>query len=291
MVIRRLFLGSGLAALGLGGGSFACNSLLGIDTASPLDAGIDASLTEADTPTDAGGPDADSASPDSASPDSGTPLESVNFQNDPCGTYCAVVKKNCPRPYLEYLETQDGGADVCMTLCAKLNNPVGHYFPFPEGEPKNPEDTLGCRLWHAHKAGEDPSLPATHCRHAGPLGSEACCATHGAAGCDPRPCEAFCNLDVPYCSEDKNRSVYNNSALYCKDVCSGDAGFPYGDLSSFGTDGGPSFDLVNENRTDWESGNTLNCRLWHLETAIATGISDHCLHTDESGGGLCVGPP
>jgi len=276
MVIQRLFLGAGAGALGLGGVLLACNAVLGIESASPeLDAASGASLTDAaDTESDGGGADADSGSQDG-----GPPLESLNFQNDPCGTYCAVVKKNCQRPYLEYLETEEGGADVCLTLCAKLSNPAGHYFPFPDDEPKDPEDTLGCRLWHAHKAGDGPAAPATHCRHAGPLGSEACCASHGAGGCDPRPCEAFCNLDVPYCSEDKNRSVYNNSTLYCQGVCSGDGGFPYGDLGGFGNDGGPSFDLVNQNGIDWESGNTLNCRLWHLEKAIATGISEHCPHT------------
>jgi hypothetical protein len=287
MVIRRLFLGAGVGALGLGGLLLACNALLGIDSASPIDAAA---------PDGATGGDGETADADGSTPNSDTALESVNFANDPCGTYCAVVKRNCPAPYLEYLGANEGDAgDVCIKLCQVLARSTGDYRPFPgpnppvEQEPVS-EDTLGCRLWHAHKAEGDP---ATHCRHAGPLGSQACCTVpDGAAGCEPRPCEPFCKLDLAYCGGDRLGAVYGNMQGYCHSVCSSDAGFPYVAGSQGGSaDGGMAFDLFDENGQLWESGDTLNCRLWHLQKALATGdLNFHCPHTDQDGGGACFGP-
>jgi len=273
MVIRRLLLSAGAGALSLGGALIACNAVLGIGSASPEpDAGNDANV---------------------AAP------ESVNFQKDPCGTYCAVMKQSCAGPYLEYLGPDQGDAsDVCLKLCQLLS--PGDYRPFPgpnpavEQEPAS-EDTLGCRLWHAHKAQEAPADPATHCRHAGPLGSEACCTIpDGAAGCVQRPCGPFCKLDVASttCGGDRVGAVYGNMQADCESFCSSDAGFPYVAGNQGGSaNGGMAFDLVDENGLAWESSDTLNCRLWHLEKALATGdLTFHCPHTDQDGGGACFGP-
>jgi hypothetical protein len=275
-VIRRLLFGVGVGALGLGGVLLACNAVLGIGSASPDPDGAPAVASE-----------------------------SVSFKNDPCGTYCAVVEKNCTGPYLEYLGPDPGvdASDVCLTLCQVRTTPAGEYRPFPgpnppvEQEPPS-EDTLGCRLWHAHKAQGDP---ATHCRHAGPLGSAACCTVPaGATECPQRPCEPFCELDMQYCGGDRPGAVYGggSSPLRCQSVCSDDAGFEYVEGPQDGSaDAGASFDLVDEYGVDWEMGDTLNCRLWHLEKAIASTASDkhadgmnaHCGHTDQDGGGMCFG--
>jgi hypothetical protein len=78
----------------------------------------------------------------------------------------------------------------------------------------------------------------------------------------------------------------------CEGFCSSDAGFPYIAGNQDGAaNGGMAFDLVDENGLAWESSDTLNCRLWHLEKALATGdLSFHCPHTDQDGGGACTGP-
>jgi hypothetical protein len=273
MVIRRLLFGAGVGAAALGGVLLACNAVLGIGSASPEpDAGGEAGAAPA--------------------------TELAKFKQDPCATYCAVVEKNCSGPYLEYLGRDPSNpGDVCMTLCQQI--PVGDYQPFPGQEPAPGQDTLGCRLWHAHKVLEDGGGgPALHCRHAGPLGSEACCSIpDGAIGCAPIPCTPFCRLDLATCGGDRPGAVYGNLQGYCESVCSTDAGFPYvaGDQSisvgaGISVDGGTSFDLVDENGRPWESGDTLNCRLWHLEKALATGdLTFHCPHTDQDGGGACIG--
>jgi hypothetical protein len=196
-----------------------------------------------------------------ASPDASGPM-------DRCTVYCRTVNANCtgvsPLHNQEYLATDPAAnIDVCLAMCQYIADPPDSSYPFPGPDPPN-EDTLGCRLWHAQRAGT--ANPETHCRHAGPLGSELCGAN---------PCRAFCNFDLSYCAEQSNVPVYGNSQATCLADCAGDAGFPYISGTSAG-------DLIDQNHNAYQSGNTLNCRLWHLETAIQKNLPVvHCPHTDE----------
>jgi hypothetical protein len=230
-----------MALAGSIGALVACSAILGIERATLADAGSEA----------------------------GVPGDSAS---DPCAAYCAVVNANCNGPNQEYLSTDPvSKIDVCMTMCPYIAHPQGDIYPFPGPDPPK-TDTLGCRLWHAEKAGMEH--PEVHCRHAGPLGAEAC-------GSDP--CVVFCNLDLSYCAEHSNVPVYNGDPRVCQTICSGDAGFPY-----FGRDSG---DLIDNGGKMIERGNTLNCRLWHMETAIQVNDPQtHCPHTDQGGGGKCVSP-
>jgi len=129
-------------------------------------------------------------------------------------------------------------------------------------EPDN-VDTLGCLLWHASFAAAHPE---THFRHAGPLGADLC----------GGPCEPFCAQDWHYCTDDNGVSVYNGQVSGCLSVCSGDAGAPYSYIE------GDSGDMVDPGGNMITQGNTLNCRLWHLETAIQKSLPmTHCPHTGQ----------
>jgi hypothetical protein len=168
-----------------------------------------------------------------------------------CANYCAVIMQNCTDSNQEYLSNE-----VCLKVCSYLT--PGTFYPYPSGSADN-VDTLGCRLWHAHSAGADPK---THCRHAGPLGSDLC----------GGPCEPFCNLDWRFCADDNSIYPYDGGMPQCQTACVSNANFQYAK--------GDSGDLVDDKAAMIESGNTLNCRLWHLETAIKTGMVDpHCYHT------------
>jgi len=215
------------------GGSAGCNGILGIERAT--------------LESDAGGSDADAG-------DGGADEDAPGVVAPPpdpltCENYCTVIMQNCTDSNREYLSPA-----VCLKLCGyiiqtDLTNP---YYPYPGPTPDN-RDSLGCRLWHAHSAKNDP---ATHCRHAGPLGADQC----------GGPCEPFCNLDWRYCDDDNQIHVYAGQVTGCESVC--DGGLPY--------DEGDSGDLVDTTH------NTLNCRLWHLETAIDEGDpTTHCPHTGE----------
>jgi hypothetical protein len=170
-----------------------------------------------------------------------------------CPNYCDIMMQNCTGKNQEYLSR-----DVCLALCKYMLVGVS----YPAGMTPDNVDTLGCRLWHANVAA---TAPDAHCRHAGPLGADLC----------GGPCAPFCSLDWRYCTDDKGIQVYSGQVPGCEGVCMSDAGaFPYVR--------GDSGDLVDPSGTMIEMGNTLNCRLWHLETAIDKNLPDpHCLHTGE----------
>jgi hypothetical protein len=167
-----------------------------------------------------------------------------------CTNYCAVMMQNCTGLQQEYLSN-----DVCMKMCGYMAR--GQFYA-PANEPDS-VDTLGCRLWHANTAAMHPEV---HCRHAGPLGSDLC----------GGPCEPFCSLDWHFCTDDNGVAVYDGQVTGCESVCTGDGGLPYVR--------GDSGDIVDPSGSMIEMGNTLNCRLWHLETAIDENLPmTHCPHT------------
>jgi hypothetical protein len=121
-------------------------------------------------------------------------------------------------------------------------------------------------VWHAHAA---VSAPGEHCRHAGPLGAGVC-------GSDP--CADFCSMAWNFCG---TNSYPSESA--CLDACHPDAGVDDAGYPGFKYDTNAS-DLQ-------DMGDTLNCRLYHLENFINTGDGVHCSHVAQDGGDMCIGAP
>jgi hypothetical protein len=143
---------------------------------------------------------------------------------------------------------------TCMTAC-----PI--FEPGTTDTTDTMDDTLGCRIYSALAAAGDPGY---QCRRAGPAGGGHC----------GDPCEAFCNLDTAYCAP-PNPVAYSSVGA-CDAACK-KGGFPYltgavGDLTL-------------------ESGDTLNCRIYHLEAAMQSGsaASFHCPHT-EAVSPVCFNP-
>jgi hypothetical protein len=243
MTFRTSLVVAGFALAGAGAASgwlAGCNAVLGIG--------------EAQLEPDAG------ATPESGDVTSADPLT--------CDNYCSVINQNCQGEFQEYLPGIDGGNDLCEQIChlylAQLSQNSYPYYSSPE--PPN-ENSLGCRLWHAHAAGlASTGGPATHCRHAGPLGSTLC----------GGPIAPFCGLDSEYCTDDNNIFVYDGgTSSACEDSLAGvlaaNPGF-YQDQDSG--------DIRDPQSTQIESGNTLNCRLWHLETGmLESDPATHCPHT------------
>ena len=113
------------------------------------------------------------------------------------------------------------------------------------------QDSLGCRAHYAALAATDSS----NCRAAGPLGGGVC-------GSDL--CTTFCTLDTFACTGDN--AVFDGGALGCEAACNAD-------FDTYLADAGSDLAL--------STGNTLNCRIWHLEAAVAsdTELAHHCPHT------------
>ncbi len=114
------------------------------------------------------------------------------------------------------------------------------------------QNSLACRVSHLAAAQTDP---VTGCPKAGPTGAGAC-------GGDP--CSEFCALDVALCHDQPSPPYPDENT--CDTACKSfvyDAGL--GDLAQ-------------------SAGNTLNCRVYHLESAYDTSDnpsaeSTHCPHT------------
>jgi len=135
--------------------------------------------------------------------------------------------------------------DTCMVMCQ-------HFEP---GLPDDTaQDSLACRTYHANAAAQDPTF---HCRHAGPLGGGVC-------GDDP--CGPYCLLDFALCG-DLNPPPFDGGESGCRAAC--DANFKYNTV-----DAG---DIVPN------TGNSLNCRIYHLESAYQPSNPSakltHCPHT------------
>jgi hypothetical protein len=133
--------------------------------------------------------------------------------------------------------------DICMNMCPNID--------LSTSIADTADDTLGCRIFAAQAAS---STPDTSCHRAGPLGGGHCGASI---------CNAFCNQDLNYCNASE-QIAYPGGAVECTADC---ARYTY-----LTTDAG---DLTTE------SGDSLNCRLWHLETANTSVPYGkiHCEHT------------
>jgi hypothetical protein len=162
-----------------------------------------------------------------------------------CSSYCSTIAKNCTGVNAEYISL-----DVCLAMC-------GTFDPGQPGDMTN--DSLACRQANAVKAAADP---ITYCQQAGPL----------AAGPCATPCSAFCLLDFNLCGA-HNAFPYDGGTKDCKTKCEA---FPYL-ISADSTDAGPVGDIL------FLSGDTLNCRIYHLESAYnpadPNAIALHCPHT------------
>lgn len=132
---------------------------------------------------------------------------------------------------------------TCLALCPAFD---------PGQSTDTSQDSLGCRAHYAALAATDPS----NCRAAGPLGGGVC-------GNDL--CNTFCALDTFVCIA--NNAQFDGGEIGCETDC-------VADFDTYVTDAGNDLAL--------STGNTLNCRVWHLEAAVgggATELNTHCPHT------------
>jgi hypothetical protein len=166
---------------------------------------------------------------------------------------------------------EDGGSDAgttpCTAYCSTVvaNCPHDEYNDVPTclalcgafdlGQSTDTsQDSLGCRAHYAALAATDP----TNCPAAGPLGGGVC-------GNDL--CNTFCALDSYVCTG--ANTAFDGGQLGCGPAC--EANFEV-----YLTDAGNDLAL--------STGNTLNCRIWHLEAAVdpaegAGALATHCPHT------------
>jgi|SRR5579859_1758205 len=224
--------------------SLACSSSSTPATGTtPGDAGSESDATT--TPT----PDTGTGAPETST---GTPETGTGGEAGPaplnCTSYCAAVMSECTGANAQYLST-----DACVNACA--NFPVGTAAD-------TSGNTLGCRTYHAMLAA---TMPIPHCWHAGPYG-------YGACGDE---CAGFCLLATTWCTPaggfDGGAPPYTNDTT-CLTSCAGYKQIDAAD-GGVGLDGG--FYAQGPG-----SGNTLDCREYHLGASLKGGADQqlHCQH-------------
>lgn len=165
-------------------------------------------------------------------PDGGTVDARAPLGPDPeCKPYCELVMKSCTGTQAQYASNEE-----CNELCARL----------PSGEAGDKaSDSVACRQYYAGSPAKTD--PAAYCLAAGPFGGGVC----------GDRCPVFCALAIGACGS--GMSAPFESYPECQTAC---AGFAYKDG---GIDGG------GEPPDGPTSGDTLNCRLYQVRSAVHDG--------------------
>jgi hypothetical protein len=192
-----------------------------------------------------------------------------------CATYCAVIAAACSGANAEYV----ANPDVCPILCTGFAQDESAVTTGTIDKNTDPStdaataDTLNCRLWHANFAIVEHD-PRTHCPHAGPLGGRKC----------GDPCQSFCELDTLFCAGPF--AAYDGGLDECLRACRPDNG-------GFGATYVPT-DPEAKGVAASTVGNTLACRMYHLEAALdpnGLGKAVHCMHTSQASSPDTCGAP
>jgi hypothetical protein len=176
-----------------------------------------------------------------------------------CNTYCTHLAADCTAGNAQLNPTN------CMATCAA--------FP-PGAQADTSGNTLGCRNYHLQNIEVRGMSAATHCPHAGPVGS--LIATGSTAVCGTSACADFCAMEAKVCGTDAlpvtgvtNR--YTDTAA-CMTACG-------------------NFVTTPEASPTATTGNTFACRIYHLTNAAANaapGTNTHCGHTLATPTGACI---
>jgi hypothetical protein len=177
-----------------------------------------------------------------------------------CMTYCATIQMACTGANQQYASSAE-----CVTAC--------NYFSTADADTGN---TLLCHNEHANNA---KATPNPHCWHAGPYGWGVCGAQ----------CDDFCNLATNYCVPDAGFLPDSGAPPYatlsdCKTACAMFAEVADSSTNIVVSDGGDAASSYNSMGPG--SGNTLDCREWHLGNALqSTTLQQvHCPHPGADSG-------
>jgi hypothetical protein len=159
-----------------------------------------------------------------------------------CSTYCDAVLANCTGGLSVY-----ASRETCMGVCSQLR--LAGKTGTPNDQSGN---TVHCRLTQARSA-KSTGEPTDYCFAAGPGGGNICGTN----------CEGYCVLLQQTCPLEFATAQFNNSVAYCL------------------TNACPSIPTLDAGFNDeQQSGNNINCRLYHVSAANADGqaAGTHCPH-------------
>ncbi|MFT4704046.1 MAG: hypothetical protein ACI81R_001742 [Bradymonadia bacterium] len=183
---------------------------------------------------------------------------SADFNVFEAGRTCddAICFPTCRTYCAEYQEACSGDdfflgdSDWCNEFCTE-------HSGWPTGVIDDQSgNSIGCRIYHSQRAQEATGASRiSHCNHAGETGFETCGSN----------CENYCTLSTSICTgDDANFADFEDCAEQCRDL----------------NDDGEIGDT---------SGDSIQCRMYHLGLAAQTRITaSHCGHGGiESTPGTC----
>ena len=221
--------------------------------------------TTGDDDDSAAGDDDDSSTGDDDDSAAGDDDDSAAAATPNCNDYCTARVANC---------SEDATACLAACTAAEAGMPAGDLTD-------TTGNTLGCRMYHT---GVAPSAGAEHCAHGNLFGGSSIDAGNGVPGfpCVNSNAEAYCSMAMAYCQgniDNDGDSATQDGPLYagadqtaqymaCMTAANGFAAGNIGDTT----------------------GDTLECRLYHVEAAGSNPMSAagiHCPHASPGGGGIC----
>jgi hypothetical protein len=168
-----------------------------------------------------------------------------------CAAYCAAVTSACTGANVGVTYPD---LTTCMTYCQTS----AAFAAGMTGDTSG--DTIGCRTYHAGAAAASTAAATMHCPHAGPSGGNMCGSW----------CTVYCDLAQKNCTG--GNQLYANAAA-CMTACTNASG-----TAAF-TQGTPGA----------TSGNTVQCRIYHLGTPANTDPATHCGHGKlPTATGMCI---
>jgi len=192
--------------------------------------------------------------------DTGTTGDSAGSTTEPieveltCESYCALMEANCMEDMLHPIES-------CLLYCDPSK-----FEPHPLGEEGDTSgNSLACRIHWAEAAGHAESETAR---------LSACASAHASGGdvCGDY-CENYCHVSGQVCTEENTGLDNYSSDAACRLACDG-----------FATD---VLDGISQTEQHFGYGDTVQCRLHHLEAALIEGAESamaynlHCPHASQ----------
>ena len=185
--------------------------------------------------------------------------KNIGDESGPYTLEIAEVKPTCAT-YCEAVTSACAGEHAQYDSKAACLSYCDTWAKLPTGAQGDTSgNSIGCRSYHAGVAAGGPDMAAIHCEHAGPSGGDVCGTW----------CDNYCQLAVGNCTGDA--SLYADVDA-CNTVCGG---------------------LAADGAVDATSGDSVQCRIYHLGVAGSDGATSaaiHCPHGAEDGGGVCGDP-
>lgn len=177
-----------------------------------------------------------------------------------CATYCSHLATDCTAGNAQI------SAANCMGTCAAIP---------PGAQADTSGNTLGCRNYHLQNIEVRNMSAATHCPHAGPVGS--LIATGSTAVCGTSACADFCAMATKVCGTDAAQVTGVTNRFTDLNAC----------MTACG-----NFATTPEASPSVTSGNNFACRIYHLTNAAAqttpAGVNTHCGHILATATGQCI---